>query len=254
MRNVRSAKYKKETWSFTVKQHNTISTSAATLTMTFRNLLRLYSITFFISSASAYGCRVEVNSDRALAKPQYNYQQGFTTYSCTPCGSSTQYEVHVLAVHGAINGRPPYGGSATVRIVSRGLSNRPIVLVLASYEPVTWMLRMNLPTNISISKVILVSKFTHRKLSHLTNFTNFHWFQLDVNVVGMPQMLRYQGFRKSKTSLTLKGAMSPEYCCFKSILCWSHYSVPWLPVHTKCSCRVRRYQTIFITEYLEGPK
>ena len=144
-----------------VKQHNTISTSAATLTVTFRNLLMLYSITFFISSADAYGCRVEVNSDRALAKPRYTYQQGYTKYSCTPCGSSTQYEVHVLAVHGAA----PYFGSANVRIVSRGQSNRSIVLVLASYEPVTWMLRMNLPTNISISKVILVSTFTHRKLS-----------------------------------------------------------------------------------------
>ncbi|CAH3130343.1 unnamed protein product [Porites lobata] len=103
----------------------------------------------------AYGCRIEVNSDTALAKPNNQQQQGYSTYSCTPSSSSTQYEVHVLAVYEVINRRPPTAGNANVNIASRGQSNRPIVLVLGSYEPVNWIL--NLPAGISISKVILVS-------------------------------------------------------------------------------------------------
>ena len=51
--------------------------------------------------------------------------------------------------------RPPSAGDTNVNIVSGGKSDRPIVLVLASYEPVNWIL--NLPAGITISRVILVS-------------------------------------------------------------------------------------------------
>ena len=122
----------------------------------------LISSNCFISTADAYGCRIEVNSDTALAKPNNQQQQGYSTYSCTPSSSSTQYEVHVLAVYEVINRRPPTAGNANVNIASRGQSNRPIVLVLGSYEPVNWIL--NLPAGISISKVILVSTFAHHEL------------------------------------------------------------------------------------------
>ncbi|KAJ7361917.1 G-protein coupled receptor Fz Smo [Desmophyllum pertusum] len=67
----------------------------------------------------AYGCKIVMNSDAALAKPQYN-QQSRTTYSCTPVSSSTQYEVHVLGMYEVINRRPPTAGDATVNIVSQG--------------------------------------------------------------------------------------------------------------------------------------
>ncbi len=69
--------------------------------------------------------------------------------------SSTQYEVHILSVYEVTNRRPPRAGDATVNIISHGRSDRPIILVLGSYEPVNWIL--NLPANITISKVILVS-------------------------------------------------------------------------------------------------
>ena len=129
-----------------------------------------YSGNFFISSADAYGCKIEVNSATALAKPNNQQRQGYSTYSCTPSSSSRQYEVHVLSVYEVINRRPPTAGNANVNIVSRGKSNRPIVLVLASYEPVNWIL--HLPAGISISKIVLVSTFAHpelkRKKSHST--------------------------------------------------------------------------------------
>ena len=55
----------------------------------------------------------------------------------------------------ALHRRPPVGENANVNIVCRGKPNTPIVLVLGSYEPVNWILK--LPAGISISKVILVS-------------------------------------------------------------------------------------------------
>ena len=121
-----------------------------------------YSGNFFISSADAYGCKIEVNSATALAKAAHKNRQRPTTYSCTPESSSTQYEVHVLSVYEVINRRPPTAGNANVNIVSRGKSKRPIVLVLASSEPVNWIL--HLPAGISISKIVLVSTFAHHEL------------------------------------------------------------------------------------------
>ena len=116
-----------------------------------------YSGNLFISSADAYGCKIEVNSATALAKPRDNNQRRLTTYSCTPGSSSTQYQVHILTVYEAeaLHRRPPVGENANVNIVCRGKPNTPIVLVLGSHEPVNWILK--LPAGISISKVILVS-------------------------------------------------------------------------------------------------
>ena len=108
-----------------------------------------------LSLADAFGCRIEVYSNTALGKPQYNYQPPRQIYSCTPGSSSPQFEVHVLSVYQVINTRPPSAGDAAVNIVSGGQSGRPIVLVFASYEPVNWIL--NLPAGVTISKVILVS-------------------------------------------------------------------------------------------------
>ena len=109
-------------------------------------------------SANAYGCRIQVNTETALAKPSYNNRQPQTIYSCTPAVSSPQYEIHVLSVYEpeVINRRPPSAGDVTVNVVSRGRrSDRLIILVLGSYEPVNWIL--NLPAGVTISKVILVS-------------------------------------------------------------------------------------------------
>jgi hypothetical protein len=56
----------------------------------------------------------------------------------------------------------PNAGNARVNIISRGKSNRPIVLVLVSYEPVKWIL--NIPSDITISKIILVSTKSFQNL------------------------------------------------------------------------------------------
>ena len=88
----------------------------------------------FLSLADAFGCRIEVYSNTALSKPQYNNQPPRQIYCCTPGSSSTQYEVHVLSVYELVNTRQhtPSAGDAAVNIVSGGQSGRPIVLVFAS--------------------------------------------------------------------------------------------------------------------------
>ena len=109
----------------------------------------LLSKILFLTLADAYGCKIVSNPD--------------TTYTCTPDNSSSQYEVHVLAVYEVIDRRPPRAGNARVNIISRGKSSSPIVLVLVSYEPVNWIL--NIPSDITICKVILVSIKYSKRLS-----------------------------------------------------------------------------------------
>lgn len=106
-----------------------------------------------------------MNTEAALAKPLYYSQQPQTIYSCTPADSSPQYEVHVLSVYEVINRRPPSAGDVTVNVVNRGKSDRRIILVLGSYEPVNWIL--NLPPRIIISKVILVSTQSLKRVKEI---------------------------------------------------------------------------------------
>ena len=124
----------------------------------FVNKQSIYHLVFvltFISSADTKGCKISVDAATSLGKPQYNNQPRQPTYSCTPgSSSSNQYEVHVLSVYEVINGRPPTAGDATVNIFSGGRPDRPLVLVLVSYEPVNWILK--LPSDVTISRVILV--------------------------------------------------------------------------------------------------
>ena len=124
----------------------------------FVNKQSIYHLVFvltFISSADTKGCKISVDAATSLGKPQYNNQPRKPTYSCTPgSSSSSQYEVHVLSVYEVINRRPPTAGDATVNIFSGGRPDRPLVLVLVSYEPVNWILK--LPSDVTISRVILV--------------------------------------------------------------------------------------------------
>ena len=124
----------------------------------FVNKQSIYHLVFvltFISSADTKGCKISVDAATSLGKPQYNNQPRQPTYSCTPSSSSSnQYEVHVLSVYEVINRRPPTAADATVNIFSGGRPDRPLVLVLVSYEPVNWILK--LPSDVTISRVILV--------------------------------------------------------------------------------------------------
>ena len=120
-----------------------------------QSIYHLVFVSMFISSADTKGCKISVDAATSLGKPQYNNQPRQPTYSCTPgSSSSSQYEVHVLSVYEVISRRPPTAGDATVNIFSGGRPDRPLVLVLVSYEPVNWILK--LPSDVTISRVILV--------------------------------------------------------------------------------------------------
>ena len=72
-----------------------------------------------------------------------------------------------MAVYEVSSRRPSTADKARVNIISRGKSNRPIVLVLVSYEPVNWIL--NIPSDITISKVILVSTKYRKNISQFVH-------------------------------------------------------------------------------------
>ena len=90
-------------------------------------------------------------------------------YSCTPGSSSKLYEVHVLSQASVpgIKHIPPVPKNVTVKIISLGKSIRPIVLVLGcNFDVVNWIL--DLPADITVSKVILVGTQTELKVIKLS--------------------------------------------------------------------------------------
>ncbi|XP_078382131.1 uncharacterized protein LOC144664790 [Oculina patagonica] len=116
---------------------------------------------YYTCLPDAYGCKIVENAATALGKPRRSKDEmPQDIYSCTPASSSEKYEVHVLSVSDITNTKtiPPTTSNATVTVISRGESDRPIILVLATiFEPVNWI--FNLPANITISEVILVGGF-----------------------------------------------------------------------------------------------
>ena len=114
---------------------------------------------FIITLADAYGCKILPVAKTALGTPRFTGGTLQKLYSCVPANSSSQYEVHVLSVYKVANRRSSITAKAKVNIVSRGKSNRPIVLVLVSYRATNWFL--NIPSNVTINKVILVSLRTY---------------------------------------------------------------------------------------------
>ena len=85
-----------------------------------------------------------------------------TLYSCLNTLPSCQYGVHVIGIdEGEANslfffGRDP-NGMVTVSLTVDGEITVPIILVLVSYEPVTW--RLNLPAGVTIDRVLLVNLY-----------------------------------------------------------------------------------------------
>lgn len=72
-------------------------------------------------------------------------------YSClVPDNVNSNYDVHVISVNWAFNSR-----TAHVSLTTSGEVLKPIILVLASREPVQWLL--GVPSGMEIERVHLVS-------------------------------------------------------------------------------------------------
>ena len=83
------------------------------------------------------------------------------TYSCV-ASDNCNYEVHVIGNYRSSNGIHGYfansrriAGETDIVLTVTGESSHPLILVMASFEPVRW--RLNITSGITIDKVILVS-------------------------------------------------------------------------------------------------
>lgn len=74
------------------------------------------------------------------------------TYSCV-ANDNCDYEVHVIGNYRS-NGHVHNTGHTDLYLTVTGTSNRPLILVLSSYEPVQWTVYV--PRGVQVEKVILV--------------------------------------------------------------------------------------------------
>ncbi|XP_038049155.1 transmembrane protease serine 9-like isoform X3 [Patiria miniata] len=106
-----------------------------------------------------YGsCVIKHDAPSATARPSYQ-DEAQQTYSCL-ANDNPKYRVYVLAVHeGNRHTRPPVAGDMEVALDGNAPQEgaRGFVLVLASYEPVNWSIR--LIGQLVMDQVILIAHF-----------------------------------------------------------------------------------------------
>ncbi|XP_072032084.1 uncharacterized protein [Amphiura filiformis] len=101
-------------------------------------------------------CQIHQNGNTAAAHATYLGTEQ-DTYKCVTREPGRQ-SIHVLSVYeGNSHTRPPSAGNMDVTLETDSPSNKPVVLVLASYEPVRWIL--NVPDIIVIDEIILISYY-----------------------------------------------------------------------------------------------
>nr|XP_006822809.1 PREDICTED: uncharacterized protein LOC102802640 isoform X2 [Saccoglossus kowalevskii] len=104
------------------------------------------------------GCDMQINSGQEFATPKFEGQD-VTVFSCLP-DSSPDYEVHVVANYEG-DGHTAAGvhdlGYTTLNIDGAS-SNKPIILILSTYEPVHWSLVFSDP-DVVIEKIVLFAYY-----------------------------------------------------------------------------------------------
>ncbi len=101
-----------------------------------------------------------------LGVPYFEDQQQSSVYSCLSSTINNDTNVHIIGVYEAglshsFNYHPTYISNVCLN-VNGSLLDKPLILVLTTYEPVHWVLHM--PEGVVINKVILV---THHCPTHL---------------------------------------------------------------------------------------
>ena len=115
-------------------------------------------------------CRIERGSPSAVGTPTFNGQPQ-TTYSCV-ADENCNYDVHVIGNYegnGHTGFRVHNTGNTDVNISISGQGTKPLVLVFVSYEPVNWIL--DIPSTVTIDKVLLVSKINMGNTVYLRAYT-----------------------------------------------------------------------------------
>ncbi len=103
------------------------------------------------------GCRY--NDPDAVGIPYFEDRQQSSVYSCLPSTVNNDTNVHVINVYEAGSGQsfnyhPTYISNVCLN-VNGSLMDKPLILVLITYEPIHWVLHM--PEGVVINKVILVT-------------------------------------------------------------------------------------------------
>ena len=107
--------------------------------------------------AAVFGdCHIQYQGSSAVTTPEYGGIPRRSYYSCV-ANSNCNYEVHVLGSYESAQGgfQQHPTGYPDVYLTVTGISSRPLILVLSSYEPAAWTL--HIPTGVEIDRVILVS-------------------------------------------------------------------------------------------------
>ena len=112
---------------------------------------------FILSTAHVGSCQIEISSGAGIGSPSVSGGLQ-TTYSCV-ASDNCNYEVHVIGNYESSNGRHGFSvereaGDTDVVLTVTGESPHPLILVLASYEPVRW--RLSVTSGATIDRVILV--------------------------------------------------------------------------------------------------
>ena len=115
-----------------------------------------------LSLAHVGSCLIEKDSDSRVGTPSSNGGGPETTYSCVAF-DNCNYDVHVIGNYESSDGRHGFGvqrvaGDTDIQLSVRGQSSHPLILVLASYEPVRWRLRIT--GSAVIDRVLVVRLYT----------------------------------------------------------------------------------------------
>ena len=104
--------------------------------------------------ATVGSCHIQEGLPTAVGTPTYGGQSR-TIYSCNAT-DNCMYDVHVVSSYESISSYSHTAGTATVNLRVSGPSQgaKPLVLVFVTYEPVRWTL--NVPSGVTIEKVLLV--------------------------------------------------------------------------------------------------
>ncbi len=116
---------------------------------------------FYICPDIQGECRITSGNANAIGTAYFEGTRQRSVYSCTSTTSHSNYHLHVIGVYEAGSGHsfnyhPTYTSNVCITI-NGSLSDKPLIIVLSTYEPVQWVL--HIPEGLVVNKVILVKEY-----------------------------------------------------------------------------------------------
>ena len=115
-------------------------------------------LNYTLFHAAAFGsCHIGADVNNSVGTPYYSRPGNGglrTVYSCV-ANDNCNYDVHVIGCYESEYITNRYRSSSYVYIHVQGQSSKPLILVLLTYRPMWWSLRIS--SDVVIDTVILVS-------------------------------------------------------------------------------------------------